>query len=912
MLWPEGEAQGGGRVETSQWRRVLDGLAPEEWVEEPKSEAESPAGELERPDPVREERFYPASRQWFRTTAAIPATDANDKWWVDPPEASPSGRALPVEPKAEGSIEDTSLLSPEEIWELAAEELEQASRLRAPAAAPAQPPTPVVVERSEPPVVAAVGPAPAVGPPPWESVPTPPVSDVAAFESVRSILQPPPVAEAPPPVVEPAAPPEPIPPVPGPSAGIMRKAPQPEPLPLTPAQADRADEPLGAEERDDRKEETDEEAERLLQSVLEMARRAPPPVTEEPSLELRSVRHGEPVGAPPVGARPPSAPVIPFPGSPFLEVGLPPRVTELHGPRSAELPEKAEPGEASGGSALPMRVRHAAVPPPMVDPLPAIPVVARPPVARRDEATGTTLPTQRRSQLPPARDPSAPPHRAISLQPPADAIAGGMGGMATEDAEASGQRVEEVRKVRRRRRHADPHSESAGSGRPRRLWVRWVAGVFGLMVVAAGVAAIIGRDHLPADWSKTANRWWLKAHQLVFPHEFGRPRRGVQPRTGSQRPDAVVPGNASEAKNVGPVETPAVAAPEEASDPPPPTPSNSTADPVGPGAQAPDALGPPSTPPEITGPGPDQSPSPSAEAIPVLRAEPVEDDEPAEPAAPPESPAAGETTAAAAPNGPGLPEAQSAAASTFDLWEGDRPPGEMSVAGGSSPPTAVSDAPAPASAEVLAAQRAVRNLVTARSVAEVVPWIFDARALEPTVRSYHAQHALQPMADAVIEHEYSGVISATGGTAHIFNVLGPSHPRGFPVSAESTPNGYRIDWQSYIQWRDAWLRRFLDSQSTEPQTLFVVLRRTHYFNDDVTGLDDKHAFRVTSAVPDDEGAVAFVDKNSAVGRSLNEVYEWRTLYFPVVELQWVPATGGQSRYLRLNRIVRPTWRRLGE
>ncbi|MFN0129586.1 MAG: hypothetical protein ACKV19_23210 [Verrucomicrobiales bacterium] len=915
VLWPEGVAQGVGRIEASQLQRVLDGLAPEEWVEEP--EAESEGRELEPPDPVREARFYPASRQWFRTTAAIPATDSNDKWWVEPPEASPSGGSLSDERDGQASVEDTSLLSPEEIWELAAEELEQASRLRAPVAPSAQPPTPVVVEPSEPQVVVASVPAavpsPSVVAPLWEPVATPPPSVARRIEDVPSIPEPSPVEEALSPVVRAAAPPASVPSVPAPSASTLREAAHPAPLPSTPAKVDRANEdtkdeeegePEEENEEEEDEEEDEEEGDGLHQSALGLPVRHPPQVAEEPSLELRSARNGEPVKLSHAGAQPPITPVIPFPGSPFLEVGLPPRVTELPGPRSAELPEKSDPVEASGGVAPPLRIRHAGTPPGMLDPLPVIPVVSRPPVARRDEATGTTLPTQRRTTLPPARDPAAP-LRGIPSSPPWDPVAGRM---ETDEVETGDHEEEEVRKVRRRRRRADPHSKRPLPGRSRWRWVRWVASVLGLMVVAAGVAAIIGRDHLPADWSKTANRWWLKAHQLVFPHQFGRPRRGVQPRTGQESPGAAAPGNTLEAENVGALESPVAATPDEIAAAPPPAPSNSMAEPVGPKARTPDAPSPPPTVPETTS----ASPPPSGDAIPVLRAEPVEEGDLEVPEAPPESGESGDSPTASDPELPMSLDSRSATASAFDLWEGDKPPGEVSVAGGSGAPTPVSVAPAPASAEVLAAQRAVRGLVAARSVAEVLPWIFDASALEPTVRSYHAQHVLEPMVDAVTEHEYSGVISATGRTAHIFNVLGPSHPRGFPVSAESTANGYRIDWQSYIQWRDAWLRRFLDSQATEPQTLFVVLRRTHYFNDDVTGLDDKHAFRVTSAVPDDEGAVAFVDKKSAVGRSLNEVYEWRTLYFPVVELQWVPATGGQSRYLRLNRIVRPTWRRLGE
>jgi hypothetical protein len=207
-------------------------------------------------------------------------------------------------------------------------------------------------------------------------------------------------------------------------------------------------------------------------------------------------------------------------------------------------------------------------------------------------------------------------------------------------------------------------------------------------------------------------------------------------------------------------------------------------------------------------------------------------------------------------------------------------------------------------------ERAVRGLISATTVEEVLPWIYDAQSLEPIIRGYHAEHPIEPLAEAVVELEYSGVMPATGDKAHIFTILHPRHPRGFPVSAERTPQGFRIDWQSYIQWRDGWLARFLEKKPAEPETLFVVLRRTHYFNDDVPALEEKLSFKITSAVPGDEGAVAFVDRHSAVGRSLAELYEWRTLYFPVVELQWV-ATQNGGQYLKINRVVRPTWRRVG-
>lgn len=118
-----------------------------------------------------------------------------------------------------------------------------------------------------------------------------------------------------------------------------------------------------------------------------------------------------------------------------------------------------------------------------------------------------------------------------------------------------------------------------------------------------------------------------------------------------------------------------------------------------------------------------------------------------------------------------------------------------------------------------------------------------------------------------------------------------------------------MDWQSYIQWRDEWLKKFAMHQADEPQLLFVLLRRTHYFNDDVPNLDEKLVFRLTSAVPDDEGLVAFVERDSDLGRELESAFEWRKVYSPVVELQWVKE-GGHAKYVRLTRMGRPSWRRM--
>ena len=815
VLWPDAPTSSVTGVNEVAIRGALAGLAPAEWVAGPEEEATTGSRKAETAG--REERFYPASRTWFRTTDALDPGGAIEKWWQSAPASPPAKAETPArEPVAPGH----DLLSPEEIWELAAEELAQVSRLGAPAA-PAPVAAPVVASALTAPVVAAA-PVPA------------PVVTVSR--------------------------PEPL------DVGFLSVEPRPATGRASPVDLGVVTLQDGAAAR----------AERSVAAMMKALAAPAGPVPDE------SVGAAETPEIPVRPAVPVASAISPvFPSSPLLPAAAP-----------------VEP--VAGVEA---------------EPLPVFPALSRPPVALRAESAAkrSTLPTHRRTALPELKSADVfaevgqsgetdRPHFPAAPTPALETAA--------EAGPVSGER--------RRRRHRKERQRTPDSSDSGLRWGRWLAGTVGLVVVAAAVAAIMARDQLPPEWGKSARRWWWEVNALLFPHRYHEPRRGVQART-----DGTLPASGTFATGaVAPVALDARDAsppsgrlePRAASDPLEAGPETARPSLIELPALREEAVGTPApaaAPPAEMEPGAFEDPG-GASVMTAPDAEPAPDAAAAEseagsPATKTADVAVGKASAAV----PGSVETVESAADAFALWDGDEGAREMGAvpgpdgAGGK----VAADGPAGA-AEVAAGLKAVRGLISATTPEQVLPWIFDAGTLEFPVQNYHAKHPLHALTGAVIEFEYSGVIPGTGEKAHIFNVLHPSHPRGFPVSAESTAQGYRIDWQSYIQWRDGWLQRFLEKKPSEPQTLFVVLRRTHYFNDDVPKLDEKLAFKLTSAVPGDEGAVAFVDKNSAVGRSLGELYEWRTLYFPVVELQW-EASGKAGAYLRLNRIVRPTWRRAG-
>ncbi len=216
----------------------------------------------------------------------------------------------------------------------------------------------------------------------------------------------------------------------------------------------------------------------------------------------------------------------------------------------------------------------------------------------------------------------------------------------------------------------------------------------------------------------------------------------------------------------------------------------------------------------------------------------------------------------------------------------------------------------PTDPEEARAREAVLRLVRADSVEAVIAEVANPDKVGGPLKNYHASRPPVPLRDVVLETQYRGEVPGSTNKAFIFSVINPEHPRGFPVSVEWGTDGYKADWESYIQWHDRLLAHFAETKPAGPLHFFVILRRTHYFNNDVAGSEGMLCFNVASAIPGDNGASAFVEKTSPVGRQLAEAYDWGKIYFPVVELEFVKDSAGNP-YLRLNRVVRPTWRRGG-
>eukprot|EP01031_Cornospumella_fuschlensis_P004872 gene4872-6093_t len=91
---------------------------------------------------------------------------------------------------------------------------------------------------------------------------------------------------------------------------------------------------------------------------------------------------------------------------------------------------------------------------------------------------------------------------------------------------------------------------------------------------------------------------------------------------------------------------------------------------------------------------------------------------------------------------------------------------------------------------------------------------------------------------------------------------------------EEDKEGYRVDWLSFVEFKDRLLERFFKEYSQGEALFHVGITRAHFFDDTVPNADNKDAFRVSTAPPNPFMATVFVDKESALGKELKDKVPW--------------------------------------
>ncbi len=229
-------------------------------------------------------------------------------------------------------------------------------------------------------------------------------------------------------------------------------------------------------------------------------------------------------------------------------------------------------------------------------------------------------------------------------------------------------------------------------------------------------------------------------------------------------------------------------------------------------------------------------------------------------------------------------------------------------------PETVAKPEAVAPADASKPQSALEGFLAAPDWKSRLAFIQDAPRLRPLVEEYYRSRPDGPIKIDSIDLFHSQEVGVTGYAFYIFSVVladdsTASGPSTFTVVVNQTDEGFRVNWEAFIQFKDNHFSKFLASPGGVPKRFYLVLNRRHPFDGNIPDIDKKVCVRLRPLIASHKGAFAYTGLESKPGKDLLDevgMRSWRGTYYLVVELSWTKGTDG-SPYLTVDRVSEYNW-----
>ncbi len=193
-------------------------------------------------------------------------------------------------------------------------------------------------------------------------------------------------------------------------------------------------------------------------------------------------------------------------------------------------------------------------------------------------------------------------------------------------------------------------------------------------------------------------------------------------------------------------------------------------------------------------------------------------------------------------------------------------------------------------------QERLKYCLAPEKVSKLMEAYYKEHADGPIVPEDMELTRMEPMEDDPKRHYYA------------FIIFMPGKEEGVPVSVEETKAGCLVEWSTFIEGKDGLLNKFYKAYQKGPQTFRVLVRRGHYFGDDVPNQDRRSVFDLSP--PDGTGPYKlWIDKDSVAYSkhfATGDRTRWEISSMMVVTLEWEKTETGAT-FVRLRDIVADTW-----
>ncbi len=210
----------------------------------------------------------------------------------------------------------------------------------------------------------------------------------------------------------------------------------------------------------------------------------------------------------------------------------------------------------------------------------------------------------------------------------------------------------------------------------------------------------------------------------------------------------------------------------------------------------------------------------------------------------------------------------------------------------------------PVPAEAQSAFEALRKFLEAPTWSERVGYVKKPEMMKPLMEKYAALSGDGPI--VVSNINFIERFTKEKDAYCTFEVSGGFLPHPVLAIVEQPANGSaQVDWESFVEFKDDLLLKFLESNGGPNQKFRVTMQRIHYFDNDVPDLDRKDCFGIRQPNAAFEGHI-FIEKNSVLGKQLANQLPWGKDLLIIAELTW--KTNQKNHWVELQEITSYGWR----
>lgn len=217
----------------------------------------------------------------------------------------------------------------------------------------------------------------------------------------------------------------------------------------------------------------------------------------------------------------------------------------------------------------------------------------------------------------------------------------------------------------------------------------------------------------------------------------------------------------------------------------------------------------------------------------------------------------------------------------------------------------VEKSPEPPAKASAAAEISLRAFLDAPDWAARSAHVLFPEKVRGAMEAYSREAPDGPTAFQSVSVKHSYIDEQTGSTLFIFYVTTEKFSAGIPVAIKETPDGWLVDWQSFVEFRDQLFQKFVDGPADQTGRFHLVATTPPPERAAKTGNEHFSSFLLQSPL-DAKPQLAFVRKSSEIFTTFQSATKDGGIFTPVLEVTKRQTADGKS-YLEVVKVSATDW-----